>query len=136
VELVTFGSKERQVIQRKRLAQIIQARTEEIFGLMLAEVRRAGYDGLLPAGVVLTGGTAALRGIAELGREYMQLPVRVGYPRGVGGLVDSISGPAYAASVGLLLWSYAAGSAEEREERHAGPPLWRRLWDWLKGFLP
>lgn len=136
VELVTFGSKERQVVQRKRLAQIIQARAEEIFALMLAEVRRAGYDGLLPAGIVLTGGTAALRGIAELGRDYTQLPVRVGYPRGVGGLVDAISGPAYAASVGLLLWSYAAGSTEEHEERQAGLPLWRRLWDWLRGFMP
>jgi cell division protein FtsA len=113
VELATFGNRDRQVIGRRRLAQIIQARTEEVLGLILAEVQRSGYEGLLPAGLVLTGGTASLHGIADLGREYMQLPVRVGYPRGVTGLVDTISSPAYATSIGLLLWTQVQGEAAE-----------------------
>jgi cell division protein FtsA len=136
VELATFGSRDRQIIERRRLAQIIQARVEEIFGLILNEVKRSGYEGLLPAGVVLSGGTAALHGISDLGREYMQLPVRVGYPRGVSGLVDTISGPAYATSIGLLLWSQAQGITNT-----VAPPPTRgrsivaKVGEWLRGFL-
>ncbi len=136
VELATFGSRDRQVIQRRRLAQIIQARTEEILGLILAEMKRSGYEGMLPAGVVLTGGTAALHGIAELGREYMGLPVRVGYPRGVSGLVDTISGPAYATSIGLLLWSQAQGITNPvAPPPPPGRSLVAKVGEWLRGFL-
>ena len=137
VELATFGSRDRQVIQRRRLAQIIQARTEEILGLILAEMKRSGYEGMLPAGVVLTGGTAALHGIAELGREYMGLPVRVGYPRGVSGLVDTISGPAYATSIGLLLWSQSQGGSVAAVPPAArSPSFLEKVRIWLKGFFP
>jgi cell division protein FtsA len=127
VELATFGSRDR---------QIIEARVEEIFGLILNEVKRSGYEGLLPAGVVLAGGTAALHGISDLGREYMQLPVRVGYPRGVSGLVDTISGPAYATSIGLLLWSQAQGIANPvTPPSQPGRSLAAKLGEWLRGFM-
>ncbi|MDO9066191.1 MAG: cell division protein FtsA, partial [Chloroflexota bacterium] len=136
VELATFGSRDRQIIERRRLAQIIQARVEEIFGLILNEVKRSGYEGLLPAGVVLAGGTAALHGISDLGREYMQLPVRVGYPRGVSGLVDTISGPAYATSIGLLLWSQAQGITNPvAPPPPPGRSLVAKVGEWLRGFL-
>ena len=119
VELATAAATA--VVERRRLAQIIQARVEEILAWSLTEVKRSGYEGLLPAGVVLAGGTSALHGISDLGREYMQLPVRVGYPRGVSGLVDTfISGPAYATSIGLLLWSQAQGITNPGS--HPPPP--------------
>lgn len=137
VELATFGSRDRQIVDRRRLAQIIQARVEEIFGLILSEVKRSGYEGLLPAGVVLAGGTASLHGIADLGREYMQLPVRVGYPRGVSGLVDTISGPAYATSIGLLLWSQAQGTTSPTvQPTPVARPILDKIGNWLRGFLP
>ncbi len=136
VELATFGSRDRQIIERRRLAQIIQARVEEIFGLILNEVKRSGYEGLLPAGVVLAGGTAALHGISDLGRDYTQLPVRVGYPRGVSGLVDTISGPAYATSIGLLLWSQAQGITNPvAPPPPPGRSLVAKVGEWLRGFL-
>jgi cell division protein FtsA len=136
VELATFGSRDRQIVERRHLAEIIQCRVEEIFALILREIKTSGYEGMLPAGVVLAGGTASLHGIADRGREYMQLPVRVGYPRGVTGLVDTISGPAYATSVGLLLWS----RAQEGSRAPASNPPPIRPWldkvgTWLKGFL-
>jgi cell division protein FtsA len=137
VELLSFGNRDRQVIQRSRLAEIVQPRTEEIFAMILAEIKRSGYDGLLPAGVVLTGGTAALQGIADLGREYMQLPVRVGYPRGVSGMVDTISSPAYATSIGLLLWNLKQGPpSPQQASQLARPPGGRRLFKWVSDFFP
>ena len=105
--------------------------------MILAEIKRSGYDGLLPAGVVLTGGTAALQGIADLGREYMQLPVRVGYPRGVSGMVDTISSPAYATSIGLLLWNLKQGPpSPQQASQPARPPGGRRLFKWVSDFFP
>jgi cell division protein FtsA len=91
-------------VQRRDLAEIIEARAEEIYQLVLQEIKRSGYDGLLPAGVVMTGGTSQLRGLRELGRHVLSLPVRVGMPQNLQGLTDAIDSPAYATSVGLLLW--------------------------------
>jgi cell division protein FtsA len=75
----------------------------ETFELIGAEIQ-AGGAGMLPAGLILTGGGAQLAGIAELGREVLSMPVRVVAPSGVGGLTDSIQTPAYATSIGLLQW--------------------------------
>jgi cell division protein FtsA len=92
-------------VSRVKLSEIIRARTEEILELTMREIKRSGYDGLLPAGVVLCGGTSQLAGIKDLARETIGLPVRIGSPRGLEGLVESIRDPAHACSVGLLLWA-------------------------------
>lgn len=105
IDVAAFGERGRQAIPRHRLSQVIEARMAEIFSFVQREIRRTGHEGLLPAGVILTGGTASLSGICDLGREMLELPVRVGSPRGVAGLVDAISHPSYATSVGLLLWN-------------------------------
>jgi len=86
------------------LCDIIRARVEEIIRLILLELPRSGYETLVPAGLVLTGGTSNLSGIETLGRDVLQLPVRVGIPSGVHGITDALRDPAYATSVGLLLW--------------------------------
>ncbi len=86
------------------LCDIIRARVEEIIRLILLELPRSGYETLVPAGLVLTGGTSNLSGIEALGRDVLQLPVRVGIPSGVHGITDALRDPAYATSVGLLLW--------------------------------
>jgi cell division protein FtsA len=101
----------------------------------MKEVKRSGYDGLLPAGLVLCGGTADLSGIQELGRETLGLPVRVGAPRGLRGLVDVLNDPAYTTSVGLLLWGLRRESA--LRPRKGRPSMTRKIMDWLRrAFLP
>jgi len=87
------------------LCDIIRARVEEIIKLILLEMPNSEYETLVPAGLVLTGGSANLAGIATLGRDILQLPVRVGTPTNIEGITDTLYDPAYATSVGLLLWA-------------------------------
>jgi cell division protein FtsA len=100
-----FGEDRPVQISRLDLATIIEARVEELFNLVLQEVKRTGYDGLLPAGLVLTGGTSQLPGIRRVASEVMNLPVRTAGPKNLHGLVDKLNGPAFATSVGLLQWA-------------------------------
>ena len=82
---------------------------EEIYTLVNRELLLAGLDEYLTAGVVLTGGSVLLEGAAELGEQVFGLPVRIGYPAGVGGLVDVVNSPAYATGVGLVLYGARQG---------------------------
>jgi len=86
------------------LCDIVRARVEEILKLILLEMPSSEYEALVPAGLVLTGGSSNLSGIAALGRDILRLPVRVGTPTDVYGIADVLRDPAYATSVGLLLW--------------------------------
>jgi len=99
-----FGEDRPVQINRKELAHIIEARVEEIFSLTLQEIKRSGYDGLLPAGIVLTGGASALPGIKRVAGNVLNMPVRVAQPENLLGLVDRLNSPAYSTSVGLLRW--------------------------------
>jgi len=138
VDVIAFGEAAQQSIARRQLVEIIAARLEEIFELVSREIKRSGYDGLLPAGVVLTGGVAGTSGIAELGRRVLDLPVRVGYPMRLDGLVEAISSPEYSTSVGLLLWGMKQEVTQvglpDTPERW--PDIYRRFVNWLKVFLP
>jgi cell division protein FtsA len=128
------------LVPRKLLAQIIQARVEELFEMVHEEVRKSGYDGLLPAGVVVTGGTAELPGILDIAGQILDLPARLGTPLGLHGLADTISRPAYATSVGLLLWGLRHTSLmlddEEVEEERSPRASISRIGRWLRAFLP
>jgi cell division protein FtsA len=105
LEVKTYDSEDGELISRRLVVEIIEARIQEILTLIDAEIRRGGFEGRLPAGVVLVGGTAELRDIRVLGREFLGLPVRVGTPIGAIGLTDTIMRPAYATTIGLLLWA-------------------------------
>lgn len=103
--LKTFGEELPQQISRRELVYIIEARVEEIMQLLHQEIRRSGYDNLLPAGMILTGGTSLLPGIRQLAANILNMPVRVARPENLIGLVDQLQSPAYSTSVGLLKWS-------------------------------
>jgi cell division protein FtsA len=118
-----YGEEQPVRINRQDLAHIIEARTAEIFGLILQEVKRSGYDGLLPAGMVLTGGTSALPGIRRNASQVMGMPVRTARPEKLVGLVDRLNSPAYATSVGLLQW---AVNMHENQLETAKPRRTRR----------
>ena len=102
-----FGEERPVQINRKDLAHIIEARVEEIFSLTLQEIKRSGYDGLLPAGMVLTGGTSALPGIKRVAGGALGMPVRTAQPENLTGLVDRLNSPAYSTGVGLLRWVFS-----------------------------
>ncbi len=134
-----FGEENPVQIKRSDLASIIEPRVEEIFSLVRQEIKRSGYDGLLPAGMVLTGGTSLLPGIKEVASSTLQMPVRTAQPANVRGLVDRIRTPAFSASVGLLEW------AKELDEEYGYEGFsgfhWPRLSvnraaDFLRRLLP
>jgi cell division protein FtsA len=104
------------------------------------EIKKSGYDGLLPAGIVITGGTAELPGILELAGQILDLPARIGSPLGLHGLADSINRPAYSTAVGLLLWGLSNTSLlmEEDEliDEENENNLVSRFGRWLKAFIP
>jgi len=91
-------------ISHQDLCDIIRARVEEIIRLIMLEMPQSDYEALVPAGLVLTGGSSNLSGIEALGRSILDLPVKVGIPTNIYGLADTLHDPAYATSVGLLLW--------------------------------
>ncbi len=139
IDVTAFGEAQVQSIPRVQLVQILEARAEEIFAMVQEEIKRSGKEGLLPAGLVLTGGAAELPGFRELGREMLQMPVRIGHSRNIGGLADAVNSPAYATAVGLLLWGLRCGSTEKRIQRPANSrwsDLYKRFTEILKAFLP
>ena len=141
VDVETFTPGVFQAVSQTLVSRIMEARLEQILNMVAAEIRRSGYDGLLPAGVVLTGGTARLPGIGDLAQRVLNLPVRVGVPQGISGLTDTLDSPAYAASVGLALWParHPAFIATGAARPGAGPgaaPWMSRVTGWLREFLP
>ena len=136
VDTTSFGDSSHRSVSRVQLAEIINVRMEEILELILREIKRSGYDGLLPAGVVLCGGTAELAGIKQLARDTLGLPVRIGTPRGLEGLVESVRDPAYACSVGLLLWALRYGPDVRSNGSRDGQGVLRRLRHLLSALSP
>ena len=104
-----FGEQEMVQISRQELAHIIEARVEEMFSLVLQEIKRSGYDGLLPAGMILTGGSSALPSIHTVAKDVLGVPVRIAKPENMIGMVDQLDSPAYSTSIGLLRWALLMG---------------------------
>ena len=128
-----FGGEKIQV-GRQDLAHVIEARVEEIFQHILEDVQRSGYDGLLPAGIVLTGGSAQLRGITEVAERILNVPARVAQPQNLVGMVDRLHSPSFSTSVGLLHW---AMSDNQIYQPRAHNREWgRKMGSILKALLP
>jgi cell division protein FtsA len=138
IAVESFTGSKKRTVSRTLLHQVIEARVQEIFQMLRAEVRRVGYDGLLPAGVVLTGGTALLPGIEEVARDVLNMPVRIGVPTGLGGLADAIDTPAYATCVGLVRWGFKRGGVAPYlvPQEQGWARIYNRFKSWLREFLP
>ena len=133
-----FGEEQPVQINRQELAYVIEARVEEIFGLVLQEIKRSGYDGLLPAGLVLTGGSSVLPGMRALASRTLGVPVRIAGPENLIGMSDKLESPAYSTSVGLLRWALLMSDLFiETEPRGRRPrkPQDGMKWDPIKEFL-
>ena len=99
-----MGSNEERKVPARVLAEIVEPRMRELFELIYEEIKKSGTAGMLPGGLVLSGGGSLMRGVAELAREVTDMPVRVGKPMNVGGLADKVDSPVFATGVGLLLY--------------------------------
>ncbi|HEX8974394.1 MAG TPA: cell division protein FtsA [Patescibacteria group bacterium] len=104
IDLSMFDSQESDVVSRQHVAEIIEARLEEIFQLVQNELKNIGKAGLLPSGAVLVGGGSKMPQVAELAKEVLRLPIQIGFPVGFGGVLDKIDDPSFATAAGLILW--------------------------------
>jgi cell division protein FtsA len=138
VEVAGIGEGDATTASRLELASIIEARMREVFEKIGDEIERAGFAGMLPAGVVLTGGAAQLAGTARLGREVLSAPVRVAGPSGVAGLTDHLLTPAFSTSLGLLTWGARSvqGYEPARYESGPAPGMLNRVREWARGLFP
>lgn len=134
IKVPSVGDRPARDLSRQALAEVVEPRYDELFTLIQAELRRSGYEDLVAAGVVMTGGTAKIEGAVELAEEIFHMPVRLAKPLGVSGLVDVISNPIYSTAVGLL--KYAAqqqqdGGAQNNGEEQADNVL-DRVKSWFR----
>jgi cell division protein FtsA len=137
ISISTLGEAAGRTVSRRELCGIIEARMRETFEMLGAEIRASG-EGLLPAGVVLTGGAAQLAGAATLGREVLNMPVRVAGPAGIGGLTDNIMNPAYSTAIGLLYWGAKGLESADRGPYPPAPAggILSRVRDAMRNVLP
>lgn len=122
-------------IQRRALAQVVEARYRELFELVMAELRRTGFDQLVAAGIVLTGGASKVPGAIELAESIFQMPVRMGMPQYVNGLIDVRDNPIYATGVGLLIHGHQnqANNMPSFNFENTASSLWQRMKSWFHG---
>ena len=118
IQVPGVGDKPPRALSRQALAEVVEPRYDELFQLVQAELRRSGFEDLLAAGIVLTGGGAKMEGLIELAEEIFHMPVSLGAPRLVAGLKDIVRNPVYATSVGLL--QYGLEREQERAEKQSG----------------
>jgi len=137
VKIPELGSE--QNVEKRHLDLIVTARTSEILDMVTAEIRKAGRDVLLPAGVVITGGGANLKGLVSYAKQALKLPVSIGKPKDFNGLVDRISDPTFAAPIGLMLTNMRYGGVVRHNKRKSGGGIggsFGKIRDSLKRFLP
>ena len=136
IEVATIGGDKKKTVSRKKLAKIIEPRVEELLDLGLQEVEDAGYRDLVPAGLVLTGGTSLLNGIADFAAQRYEIPVRQGkIPRGIHGLRDIVESPIYATSIGLLQYTVETRDFSARRFAKKRSSLMSKLFSWFNRFF-
>lgn len=130
IEVPSVGGRPSRSMSRHTLAEVIEPRYQEIFELILDEIRKSGLEDQIAAGIVLTGGTSKMTGAVEYAEQVFQMPVRVGTPVGVKGLTEYVQDPSYATAVGLLLYGMEKQQSHEEEKPNN---WWQRMTSWFKG---
>ncbi len=134
IKVPSVGERPPRDLSRQALAEVVEPRYDELFTLVHAELRRSGYEDLIAAGIVLTGGTSKMEGVVELAEEIFHTPVRIGTPQNISGLTDIVKNPIYSTGVGLLLYGLKQHSGGEiRSGRsNESPGLYKRIKNWLQ----
>ncbi len=136
IDLSTVSKVDTQTVSRKYMAEIMQARYHEVFSLIKAELTRIGRSGMLPAGAILTGGAVKAPGVLDLARDVLGLPVQMGFPVEIGGVIEKVDDPAYATALGTLVW----GIREDAQGMRGSPFQMKRavkqMSSWIKSLFP
>ncbi|HFD79469.1 MAG TPA: cell division protein FtsA [Gammaproteobacteria bacterium] len=135
IEVPSVGDRPPRRLARQTLAEVVEPRYEELLTLIQAELRRSGFEDLIAAGVVLTGGSSKIEGLVDLAEEVFHMPVRLGVPQNVVGLVDVVRNPIYATGVGLLLFGNQnrAQRAFDADFGRGIRGVWERMKSWFQG---
>lgn len=132
IDVPSVGERPSRRLARQTLAEVVEPRYEELLTLVQAELRRSGFENLIAAGVVLTGGNSKMEGVVELAEEIFHMPVRLGMPQHVSGLVDVVKNPIYSTGVGLLLFGRKQ-MQEGFSSLKASGGLLERMKSWFQG---
>lgn len=135
IEVPSIGDRPPRRLSRQTLAEVVEPRYEELLGLIQTELRRSGYEDLVAGGVVLTGGSAKMEGLIDLAEEVFHMPVRLGIPQYVSGLIDVVRNPIHATGVGLLLFGHRNRALRVPEHLGNGgmKSAWSRMRSWFQG---
>jgi cell division protein FtsA len=135
IEVPSVGDRPPRRLTRQTLAEVVEPRYEELITLIQAELRRSGFEDIIAAGIVMTGGSSKMEGVIELAEEIFHMPVRLGVPHSVSGLVDVVRNPIHATGVGLLLFGHQqrnTGSLEALSSNGMQGIL-KRMKSWFQG---
>ncbi len=135
IEVPSIGDRPSRRLSRQTLAEVVEPRYEELLTLVQAELRRSGFEDLVAGGVVMTGGSSKMEGLIELAEEVFHMPVRLGVPQYVTGLVDVVRNPIYATGVGLLLFGYQneSGRLQDLPRGNGFRSILERMKSWFQG---
>ncbi|MEQ5836913.1 cell division protein FtsA [Marinobacter sp. R17] len=135
IKVPSVGERAPRDLSRQALAEVVEPRYEELFTLVQAELRRSGFEEMIPAGIVITGGSSTMEGVVELAEEIFHMPVRLASPQAVSGMTDVVNNPIYATGVGLLIYGFrqmdlGKGPVLKQED---APSLLERMKAWFTG---
>jgi len=138
IDLSKLRSEEKDVVPRVQVAEIIEARLDEIMDLVNKELKAIDRQGLLPAGVVLLGGGAKMPGLVDLVKSELKLPTQIGFPLELDGIAEEVDDPSFSAAVGLILWGMDSQNKRKEHSPWPGPinQIFNKIKSWFKDFLP
>ena len=131
IKVPGVGDKPARELSRQALADVVEPRYDELFTLIQAELRRSGFENLIAAGIVLTGGASKMEGVIELAEEIFHMPVTLGSPRNVAGLKDIVRNPVYATGVGLLMYGKEREEEQPRRGRSRSGGIFASIKNWF-----
>ncbi|MBK1648513.1 cell division protein FtsA [Rhabdochromatium marinum] len=135
IEVPSIGDRPARQLSRHTLTNVVEPRYEELLGLLQGELRHSGFEDLVPGGVVLTGGSAKMKGLVELAESVFQMPVRIGVPQYFTGLEERLKDPVYSTGIGLLIYAkqHRFETHPEYHEAHGVGAVWHKFRSWLSG---
>jgi cell division protein FtsA len=136
IDLSSVSKVDTQTVSKRYMAEIMQARYHEIFSLVQQELARIGRDGMLPAGALLTGAAVKAPGVLDLARDVLGLPVQMGFPTDIGGVIEKVDDPAYATALGALVWGMREGDSVPRIGSFQMKRAVTHMSSWFKSLLP
>lgn len=133
IKVPSVGDRAARELSRQSLAEVVEPRYDELFTLVQAELRRSGFEDMIPAGIVLTGGTSKMEGAVELAEEIFHMPVRLGSPQNIAGLNDIVRNPIYSTGVGLLQYGMQEQKKQGGRASRTSPGFFARIKQWFQG---